>query len=171
MITVGLLFFVPLKIQMSFQVEQQVEGSVQIKFLFIPVYMKEITLDYEEIFDQLTKLTTKKSAKLNNRSRSMISALTCKKLSWTTVIGTANAAHTAPIAALAYSCKAIIASFFIERWSTKPERVNYHVTPCYQGLYVKSDCQCMFSVKLGHAIGILLNRERSKQNDASTASD
>ncbi|MBU5593677.1 hypothetical protein KQI76_00700 [Amphibacillus sp. MSJ-3] len=147
-----LLFFIPLIFQCSLQIDEEINLDLKCKLGFIPIYSKEYRFLISEFFDDYIQPYL---VKKNQRSPVIIKKIKLKQFNWSSKIGFEYANATALSMSLLMIIKSIMAQMLISYYD-QPLNISYHVNPDYHQPGFETDCQCIFSIKVGQAIYVKL---------------
>lgn len=114
----------------------------------------------EQLLDKLLQFSKLPKDKNILPPLSQMQQIKCQRLNWLTTIGLDQADHTAMSVGLLISCKSLIITG-VSEWFDSVNHVNYMVKPIYNHAMFHSHCQCMFSMRLGHAISMYFKRSNS----------
>ncbi|WP_017473406.1 DUF2953 domain-containing protein [Amphibacillus jilinensis] len=155
-----IIIYAPFYVDISIDIADKVIIKKTYKCLAISLYSKSDVYMPEQLLDKLLQFSnTKKEINIFPRL-SQMRQIKCQTLNWMTTIGLHQADHTAIFVGLLISCKSLIITGFSEYFDAV-NGVNYVVKPIYNHAMFHSHCQCMFSMRLGHAIHMYFRRSNS----------
>lgn len=143
-----ILLLMPIVCQLSFQLNDKIDLEINWSLGFIPFYSKQYQILLSDLLEDHIQpfLTNKKSNRLH-----LIKRIKIKQFKWHSSIGFDDADQTAIGSTLLLTLKSMIIKSVITFFN-EPNDLQYNVRPEYNDYGLKTDCRCIFSLKLGQAI-------------------
>lgn len=149
-----LIFYIPVTGHLSIYIGQEINLDLTISLLSIPIYSRVNHFTLTDLVDQYLKPYLIKNKQDTFKH---IPKIKLHRLSWLSELGVDHASATSLSVSGLLLLKGIIVQNII-RYFNQPKQLTYNVKPNFDHLVLISDCQCMFSTRLGQAILMRLKR-------------
>ena len=158
LIITGLIsLLLPLKVRLNVRVDQEIIFELRCELFSIPIYSKTDHISYSDFFDDYIQPFIMDKKHKNHKKTKQLRRIKLTQLKWHSTIGLDDASETALSVSGLMMIKGVVIQI-IGRYLNHPDDFAYHVTPDFDQFGFKSDCQCMFSIRLGQAIRMKLKR-------------